>query len=659
MNIKLLDEIGKIDKQPEKFFKELVTEVKRINWIIGISKEDIVTKLEKDISSAKYFINNIFSESDWIDHINQEKAEEELNKLKKIKENVTLIEKEINNIKRRIKGKKDEYIEFENVNQLILSAGRYFKDEKISQLESLKEKTDNVSKEHSKLLKIKEAFSTVDHEVYLGSKENLAEYEAKLRAETEDLEIELKEVVKEINETENNFNQLDKIVTEIKAKGKEYLQLKQDATICPLCYTKHEKGRLIQLVEEVKKGFQDSEGLKQLLDTRTKITNRLTILKTEEANLIKLKEVLYLHYGDADIRDKKIVESLKDIRYAIKSINKSDEQLTTLKNTQLYFDEKGINAMEFIGLKDQLDGKGVKIDENYDKLKTEYQDKLKTIQRVIKIEQLAIEDSNNKLNNLLEKVGIPVESTKLLDERIRKVESATENYNELNKIISLDSKTALTTIERNTNKISVLFGRYKELKKEKKENELRIKASNQKIEELQKKIKSNIPFRVNAKKAYDAIIDILENHGKTEFLMEFIEVNKNEIVDIFKAIHTPREFDDLLFQEGNLSLKRINSDIDAELTEISAGQRAALALSVFLALNLKLKNGPNIILFDEPVTNIDDLNVLSFIDYLRELVINSNRQVFFATANENLSYLFKKKFGFLKDNELKEFILER
>ena len=205
----------------------------------------------------------------------------------------------------------------------------------------------------------------------------------------------------------------------------------------------------------------------------------------------------------------------------------------------------------------------------------------------------------------------------------------------------------------------MLFERYKELRKKRKENELRIKASNQKIEELQKKIKSNTPYRVNAKKAYDAIKDILENHSKTEFLKGFIEVNKNEIVDIFKAIHSPREFDDLLFQEGNLSLKRINSDINAELTEISTGQRAALALSVFLALNLKLKNGPNILLFDEPVTNIDDLNVLSFVDFLRELVINSDRQLFFATANENLSYLFKKKFGFLKDNDLKEFILER
>ncbi|MCH8980739.1 hypothetical protein IH922_01830, partial [candidate division KSB1 bacterium] len=120
--------------------------------------------------------------------------------------------------------------------------------------------------------------------------------------------------------------------------------------------------------------------------------------------------------------------------------------------------------------------KGGKREERDEDRRKEEKEKWKTIKRVIKIEQLAIEDSNDKLNNLLEEVGIPVESAKLLDERIRKVESTIENYNELNKIISLASKTALTTIERNVNKISELFGRYKELKREKKENELRIRA---------------------------------------------------------------------------------------------------------------------------------------------------------------------------------------
>ena len=658
-NTKLLDEIGKIDNQPENLFKELTTEAKLINWVIDEGGEDIVTLFEKDITSAKYYIGCIYSDTDWIDNINQDKAEEELNRLKKTQENVTKIEQEINIIKRKLEAETKEHTELENVIQLILSAERYFKEEKISQIDGLVEKVDNVSKELSKLVKTKEAFSAIDHELYSKSNENLTQYETRLMAEIDDLELELMKVVKEIKDTENNLNQLDKIVTEIKAKGKEFLQLKQDATECPLCHTKHPKGRLIQLIEEVKEEFQYSEAHKHMLDKRTKLTNRLSILKKDEANFIKIKEVLYLYYGDADIKDKTIVEALKDIQYTIKSINQINEQLTKLKNLQLYFDEKGLNARDFVKLKDQLSSKNVQIDENYDKLKTEYEVKLNNIKRNIKIDQLAIEDLKNSLNNILEEVGIPVESAKLLNERIRKVGSAKENYKELNKIIYIDSKTLLTTTERSVNKILELFERYKELKKEKEEKELRIKASNQKIQELKKKIESNTTYRDNAQKACDAIINILENHSKTDFLKDFIELNKNEIVDIFKAIHAPKEFENMLFKEGKLYLKQIQSNKYAELTEISAGQRTALALSIFLALNIKLKKGPYILLFDEPVTNIDDLNVLSFIDYLRELVTKSDRQVFFATANENLAYLFKKKFGFLDDNELKEFILER
>ena len=52
------------------------------------------------------------------------------------------------------------------------------------------------------------------------------------------------------------------------------------------------------------------------------------------------------------------------------------------------------------------------------------------------------------------------------------------------------------------------------------------------------------------------------------------------------------------------------------------------------------------------------MNILSFFDYLRELVIKSKRQVFFATANADLAFLFRKKFEFL-EIELTEIKLER
>jgi DNA repair protein SbcC/Rad50 len=85
------------------------------------------------------------------------------------------------------------------------------------------------------------------------------------------------------------------------------------------------------------------------------------------------------------------------------------------------------------------------------------------------------------------------------------------------------------------------------------------------------------------------------------------------------------------------------------VTKISSGQRAALALSVFLTLNRKVVNGAPFLIFDDPVAHIDDLNVLSFFDYLRETMLKLKRQIFFATASEKVSYLFKKKFDFLGD----------
>ena len=53
---------------------------------------------------------------------------------------------------------------------------------------------------------------------------------------------------------------------------------------------------------------------------------------------------------------------------------------------------------------------------------------------------------------------------------------------------------------------------------------------------------------------------------------------------------------------------------------------------------------------DDPVAHVDDLNALSFLDYLRDLAVTSKKQVFFATADARIASLFTRKFGFLGEN---------
>ena len=64
------------------------------------------------------------------------------------------------------------------------------------------------------------------------------------------------------------------------------------------------------------------------------------------------------------------------------------------------------------------------------------------------------------------------------------------------------------------------------------------------------------------------------------------------------------------------------------------------------------------LIFDDPIAHIDDLNILSFLDSLRELVISGNRQMFFATANAKVANLFARKFDFLGDS-FREITLDR
>ena len=106
-------------------------------------------------------------------------------------------------------------------------------------------------------------------------------------------------------------------------------------------------------------------------------------------------------------------------------------------------------------------------------------------------------------------------------------------------------------------------------------------------------------------------------------------------------------------------LERIDPPGPIKLDEISSGQRAAFALSLFLALNSRATRGPPIMLIDDPVAHVDDLNTLSFLDYLRDLAATGERQIFFATADEKLAALFTHKFSFLGEQNFKSYELAR
>lgn len=158
----------------------------------------------------------------------------------------------------------------------------------------------------------------------------------------------------------------------------------------------------------------------------------------------------------------------------------------------------------------------------------------------------------------------------------------------------------------------------------------------------------------------DALIDTMVNQVKEGTLADqVLRSNAADISRIFSTIHAPNEFKIDVSDGGSLNLTREESNERISLTQMSTGQRAAYALSLFLSMNKSLVTGPPVILMDDPIAHIDDLNILSFLDHLRDIAIKGSRQIFLATADAKLAGLFRQKFRFMGDDGFREFNLTR
>ena len=157
-------------------------------------------------------------------------------------------------------------------------------------------------------------------------------------------------------------------------------------------------------------------------------------------------------------------------------------------------------------------------------------------------------------------------------------------------------------------------------------------------------------------KAVMVLKDLIENHSLENATKAAVLATHAVADEIFSRIHVPSEY--CVTTDVGAPLARRSDGQPVSLREVSTGQRAAYALSIFLAMNAQVQAGPKVVILDDPISHVDDLNALSFLDYLRNLVVHSERQVLFATADEKTAGLFSHKFSFL-GNEFRTIELTR
>ncbi|MGA6118711.1 hypothetical protein [Sphingobacterium anhuiense] len=457
----------------------------------------------------------------------------------------------------------------------------------------------------------------------------------------------------DIQELEDGIGRLNQILTDIKSSGQEFIKLNTDATNCPLCGTNFEKDKLILAIEETKHQLSSTQILQNLKEDREKMKTEISLIEFEKEITQRLIELSLFQPNYRNIPLKSVIEDLESKSKLISDLTYQKIELETIL---MRFNLENLNEQEFDKLLTEWS--------TYSKMKMTKEDfyrinleESKHFQKTREIDETTSEIIKRTEYKILNLYTPTLPNDRTIANELFYLEEAINNFSILELHILIPDNKGIHEYLIDLSYVIASFSHYEKAFKEDKAILSSITAFQKIIEDNLDKIYTIKSVKDKAQFAFTILDELLIKHNKNEYLKDYLSKNRKEIVEIFKLIHSPKEFNDIELEGDRILL--ISGDEKRTLDQISTGQRAALALSIFLTLNNKLRNGPGIILLDDPITYVDDLNILSFLDYLRKLVLNSNKQIIFATANNDLAFLFKMKFGFLNRENFTEFKFTR
>lgn len=537
---------------------------------------------------------------------------------------------------------------------LITDCIKYFSDKRLFNIENFKIRYDQTIQRINKIKEVNEKLGNVELATYK-SNDSLFDYSSKKLELLKIITSEKSLIENELKERLAKLDSIEKIIKEIKFLGIEFLKNSNNSTICPLCQSHFTETELKSRIESISEKEDTVEAGQMQIQYEKQIELDKKILEiNEQVNIINNIQSSYLILSpDQDVN----LKSLSDITSYLENIKSEENSLNILKKE---FDDLNelmssynVSENEFINLKkhiketfENLDfvySNKEKFEEKHKSLLSEFEEKKNVLDKLTK-QKIDIEISLKKDLAIESDTKFDLNSLKkLFQDKESKLTRIKECFDRILEILDINEEDTIDNLDLT---INILIKNLNSLKVELK-NQFEIENAKNAKQTAENFINNN-KVKYDRLKAGKAILDSIMSVNGNKELETFFNNNLKEIVDIFKTIHVPKEFLNIKFDESELYLIDFDGK-ERKITEISSGQRSALALSIFISLNRKLNNGPNIIMFDDPVSLIDDFNVLSFLDFLRYFMIK-DKQIFLATANTKLASLFEKKFRFLGDD---------
>lgn len=379
-------------------------------------------------------------------------------------------------------------------------------------------------------------------------------------------------------------------------------------------------------------------------------------------NVDSLKKKIHediLKLNEKESRLKKIIQSKEDLLLEKENklltnesiLSKNKNNIESIQNQERY--QKTIKIANELSISDsQLEKSIIE-----DKLKLDTKElldksvsfsliskELKSIEKNIKEDKLKIDESNiegiiNDTDSLIKKYKENIDE---FESKFKKHITSKEISEEAINVHQLENQSildALLIIKNDLNTFSI---------------DLELIKENIKRNELEKEIKKLETVLPRIQNSYNKI------DSTRKECMSYVETginnyfNKNVINEVYRRIEPHPKLTKIDFTtdfndkgEPRLLIKTGNDNDDEGVNPVlflSAGQVNVLSLSIFLAKAFEYGNKTiETIFMDDPIQNLSDINVLSFIDLLRTLISKHDKQIVISTHDEKFFRLLQNK----------------
>lgn len=643
---------------PDILFKQFIEDLQLIKWQKSLpqSPKEKTELFEEDYRTLISYLNSLVHSK----VVSEADASQKLDLVEKLKKNLEENENKKSKSREELKAFESKLAELRLQRNLIVKALKYLENVNSFRIRSLNKEIQQLEQNIKRFDALDSNIKKLDIDeigTSLKTLNQLIKYREEEKKEKETKKKELQGLLETLKST---IDTLKSVIAEIRYYGKEFIDTKgDDIDACPLCETPQTKNQLLQKVEKI---YNEEDETKKIEEYNKSINNfekDILGISNELKTLSDYRNVLKNIFSEEELR-----KPLNDISIFLEE-KRAETERKRIKIEELKALEINLRADGFS--EEELDDLEKNIAKSFNEL--QFNRESKKSFEILQKELIAqIEETEAKIEDGIEKInGFDSEITKLIDSKyeqddysskiafdIKELQSLIEVFNKIKEFIITQPNEFVVEVRLSVERVFEKYKSFKSLLVKFEE----LNLANNLIEKAEEQIKKQSEKLERIISGLEVINKILTEDSREKILDGFFKKNEEEISEIFTRIHSPKEFTGLSIESGQINLQKGLPGTATPINEISTGQRSALALSIFLALNRKLKKGPNIIIFDDPVTYTDDLNILSFLDYIRTLIINESRQLVFATASKKIAGLFEKKFNFL-DDDFKTFELSR